>query len=690
MEGNERIFQYRFLPKPVRDFFLDSGLDDIELIAKTHGLSQNAIDELDNIQQEVLFGYEPIDKIPNLLKVRLKYDDTLAKEVTLDLIEKRFLPLDAFLQATAFRVFAQLGGNVTVVNIKRVDNIAMNVSQVRRRVEEFVLDSKAAELAATEVPEPAKPDQVPAESAKPEPVEAKLKPVEQRESEPVIAKPEIAEKKPEPIVVEPKPIVPEKPKAVAPEAPKPVVPEKPKVIVPEASKEIQDPKLQSKPESQVKARPQGKSPAPPPPRQEKEFEPGTAPLREKLREMDKVMDSDKEELKGEAFNSGLVSGTLDPSHELAPPPPMVVEAPKPTGGRKGRRIRRRAVIQPIEADTPRIKEQPPRITEQPPKNVEAKFTPKQVEPIAVLASEVDVPAQKPVQEKVIKLERQPVKPQSTPAKPSAKGSILDIEHEAEIANIVNELKESGDNAPRALNHPKIDEVQRKLSLSFPSNEIQKRFRVLVGSRLSGVRTIDDFKLALERPIAKGGLALDKHTADRVIEVIEGHKVTTGEAAQKKAEDGKKEYVEKRTEKYKQTTVKQPAENPTTVKNLSVQSGKGPVTDVRKPKRLIGPIDEIRHMNVDDFRRMPGSIADAIENIKDDIFQIGQHDPGRHIKAIEAWRGSPLVKYYQSILSQTLQTGAPVKKTLSDREANPKKLTIEEFDGIRSLNSNLRY
>ncbi len=689
MEGNERIFQYRFLPKPVRDFFLDSGLDDIELIAKSHGLSQEAIDELDTIQQEVLFGYEPIDKIPNLLKVRMGYDDALAKQVTLDLIEKRFLPLDSYLQATAFRLFAQLGGNITVVNIKRIDNVTFNVSQVRRSVDEFAQERRAAELAAKT-----------AEAAKPA-VEVTAKPVVEDPARPVgeiaaktapqpkpVPKPESIPK-PEP-AKEPEPKPEPAPQKKTEPQPKPEPrPAPKKVEAPKAVPETKQPPAPPvKPKPRLKQKPQKKTGPKPPAQVNVNIAPKPDPLKKALKEMDKAMDSDGEELKGEsAIDTGLVSGALDPSHELAPPPPMVVEAPRPTEGRKGRRLKRRSAAQPIKSDTPRVKESPKAERPKPKPVEEAPLKP--IEPLATLNSSANVEVKEPVQEKTVKMAPRPASAKAS--KPVPKGSILDVAHEAEIANIVNELKESGDNAPRALNHPKIDEVQRKLSLTFPSSEIQKRFRVLVGSRLSGVRTIEDFRLALARPVSKGGLALDEHTADRVIELIEGHKVKVSSSAKKQTDQGKRDYVKERTKKYEQAPKISKSTNSEVkpVRGISASS-KGPVTDVKRPRRLIGPIDELRQMNVDDFRRMPGSIADAVENIKDDIVQIGQHDPGRHIKAIEAWRSSPLVRYYQVILSRTLQSGVPVKATLGDSASNPKKLSIDEFEAIRNLNATLRY
>ena len=380
MPSTDRIFLYRFLPDEIRAFFLDSGLGDVEQIAKTYGLSNEAVDELDRIQQEVLFGYEPVDKVRNLIQERLKFDEKLATNVALDLIEKRFLPIDSFLGAMAFRTFANLGGNPTVASVKRIDASGGTVVDVRQRLAEYTAQT------AVEI------------------------------------------KKAEPSVMVPSPKVAEE--------------------VKEAIKTT--------------------------------------------RAFDAALDKQDED-EGRDRSRPVHAGEpikLDPSHELTAPEKL---------------------LPLVEGEEEGVKQKP---------TTDA------------------APPSKP-KETVVKL-KPPVKKISFPG----------IEEEAEVARMMQKLQQTGTQAPPSIEHKKIDEVQRRLSLTFPSAELDKRFRVVLGARLSGVRTDDAFKSALERPVDDGGLGLDMHTVQRIMEEVEGHKQDVAEEATRRQQQAKDQYVVEKQAVYK--------------------------------------------------------------------------------------------------------------------------------------------
>jgi hypothetical protein len=138
MEGTDRPFLYRFLPPEVRSFFLERGWEDLELLRERYGLAPQAVEVLDTLQQEILFGYEPIDKLENLIRTRLKYDDVLTRRVAMDMVELRFLPLDAYLNAAPYRLYAAMGGNTTVLRIASVPHGGITASMVRRTQEVFL------------------------------------------------------------------------------------------------------------------------------------------------------------------------------------------------------------------------------------------------------------------------------------------------------------------------------------------------------------------------------------------------------------------------------------------------------------------------------------------------------------------------------------------------------------------------
>lgn len=138
MEANTRPFLYRFLPPEVRAFFLERGWEDLELLRERYGLAPQAVEVLDELQQEILFGYEPMDKLENLIRTRLKYDPVLTRRVAMDMVELRFLPLDAYLNAAPYRLYVEMGGNTTVLHIASVPHGGITASIVREAQDAFL------------------------------------------------------------------------------------------------------------------------------------------------------------------------------------------------------------------------------------------------------------------------------------------------------------------------------------------------------------------------------------------------------------------------------------------------------------------------------------------------------------------------------------------------------------------------
>lgn len=639
-EQTQRTFLYRFLPDPVRDFFFESGIDDIKLIAQQFGLSGDAEDQLDQIQQEVLFGYEAVDKVPNLIRMRLGYDQAQANRIALALIERRFLPIDSYLNTTAFRTFTSLGGNVNVAQVQKVEVTGATVRDTREELDEYL-----AVQAVLEGDEE----------------EGDVDSGEEEIEEEVVAEP-VQEPKDQSEVAEP-PLDPgleqEKLDRLkrAFEGARTKKPEKPAVKTMRAFDASQD---RHQPERRGEKKEGEKV-------QSSEFR-----VHESKKKTKKEIRDSKSKIRNPK------SEKPKPKAELAPPPP-VVEVAKKKEKRSEKRDQRKVKAQ-----------QKGSVNESPISNL-----------------------QSPTKEKVIAPKQHTKKPRT---------SILDVEHEAEVAAMMRKLKDTGLQAPRGLENEKIDDVKRRLSLTFPSAEIEKRFRVLVGARLSGVRSEQDFADALTRSIEKGGMGFDASARDRVIEDISAHVSGVQGQAEQKHKAEKEAFVQKRQEGYgvgmkkgdgrmedaalgsPTSTVKRPPppQGPTPSGAKAVLSTtsvpqkpvgpaqKPPVVDVKYERRLVGPIEELRRMNLDDFRRLPGDANEAMEAIRDDIQNLGDQDPGLRVRAIEGWRSSPLVATYQKILGAALHEGLPVSDILKDEKKNRAGLHNDEFQAIHALNKQLRY
>ncbi|MEK7108196.1 MAG: hypothetical protein AAB898_00835, partial [Patescibacteria group bacterium] len=120
------------------------------------------------------------------------------------------------------------------------------------------------------------------------------------------------------------------------------------------------------------------------------------------------------------------------------------------------------------------------------------------------------------------------------------------------------------------------------------------------------------------------------------------------------------------------------------------AGKRPVVDVTYERRLVGPLEELKRMTLADFRRLPGTVEERIEAIRQDVDALRAQDPALRIQAIEAWRSSPLMRLYQRLLSLALQEGVPVERVLADAAKNPDRMQSEEIAAVRTFNRTLRF
>ncbi|MBT6254499.1 hypothetical protein HOI83_04715 [Candidatus Uhrbacteria bacterium] len=636
--AEENIYIYSILPDEIREFFLDSGLKDLDQIGEAYGLSTTVVDGLDDIQQELLFGYAALDSVENLIRVKLGLEAPLARKVSLDLLRTRFLPIDSYMMSSAFRTYANLGGDVSVSTVKRIDATGGTVKDIR----------KANDIAVAEV-------------------KVKRAQAASREREKV-NEPEVVEKIDEeieveaPVKAEPAPKPPPAPTPepkVAPPAPVARVVEAP--VKPKAAVAPPSVPVQKTPPVKPAVKPVPAKKPLVPPSLPKRQEPKVVKV---VRRYDDKLDKMHPASKGE-------------KRELAPPPPMIVDAEPPA-------------------------------------------TKKDVGPMVTSHVEVETdvkptPAQPKAKKSLRRKSEVVVKPKKRAPVAVKKELFPNVANEAAAASTMQDLKKTGQKAPESLENKKIDEVQRKLSLSFPSSELNKRFRVVLGARYSGVRSAADFKKALEQPIEKGGLALSEHAVNRVVEEVETSISGEHGDAVAKHKAGKEEMVKKKQEKYGAPSSKDPKSSSSPALGASASksvsqkkstaktvlstpsmaprvtpSGKKPVTDVRYKKRLVGPIEEFRRMNIDDFRRLPGDISVVQENLMEDINMLGEGDPGLRIRAIEAWRESPLVMMYQKLMGMALQEGIAIESVLKDAKRNPKGMTKEEIDVVRRINSTLRY
>jgi hypothetical protein len=125
--------------------------------------------------------------------------------------------------------------------------------------------------------------------------------------------------------------------------------------------------------------------------------------------------------------------------------------------------------------------------------------------------------------------------------------------------------------------------------------------------------------------------------------------------------------------------------------MSVGSnGKVRMTDVKKVK-ITGPIDEIRYMDLVNFRRLSDSPAESFNKINKKLKVLEEVDYSKMIEGIKAWRQSPINKLYLKIFSKSSNEGHSVDSVIEElKDSGKDYLSKEEIKALMDFNKTLNF
>lgn len=114
-------------------------------------------------------------------------------------------------------------------------------------------------------------------------------------------------------------------------------------------------------------------------------------------------------------------------------------------------------------------------------------------------------------------------------------------------------------------------------------------------------------------------------------------------------------------------------------------------DVKHVPKLTGPIDELREMNVVNFRRLNSNPREAVLKIKKKIAFLEEESYTKRFEGIKAWRQSPVNKLYLEIGQESIINKKPVNVIINNRrQARKPFLSEAEFKAVMDLNKDLRF
>lgn len=153
------------------------------------------------------------------------------------------------------------------------------------------------------------------------------------------------------------------------------------------------------------------------------------------------------------------------------------------------------------------------------------------------------------------------------------------------------------------------------------------------------------------------------------------------------------FFQKEKETRSEFTSEKPVQSEIKIINYAIESsgrqGKIKMEDIKYKPKIMGPIDELRHMDLINFRRLGPDPFQSAENVKNKIGLFNEYS--KRQEGIMAWRQSPLNKLYLEMGGASISQRQPIDVIIEERKVAGKDyLTPPEFEAIIKLNKELRF
>ncbi len=120
------------------------------------------------------------------------------------------------------------------------------------------------------------------------------------------------------------------------------------------------------------------------------------------------------------------------------------------------------------------------------------------------------------------------------------------------------------------------------------------------------------------------------------------------------------------------------------------SGKVKMDDIKRVKTM-GPVDELKYMDLANFRRLAEDPSESFEKIGQKLKVLENIDYGKMLEGIKAWRQNPINKLYLNIFAQAGNEGKSVSQIIKERkDAGKEYLSQEEINSLLKFNKKISF
>ena len=110
-----------------------------------------------------------------------------------------------------------------------------------------------------------------------------------------------------------------------------------------------------------------------------------------------------------------------------------------------------------------------------------------------------------------------------------------------------------------------------------------------------------------------------------------------------------------------------------------------------PARLVGPIEELAQLTLQDHRKIAKTPAEAAARIAEKLALLEKDSYTKRAEGVKVLRGSPLMATYADVVNAALIAKRTVEEEVKTRVAKDKAaMTWEEVQALMGLNQQLRF
>lgn len=257
----------------------------------------------------------------------------------------------------------------------------------------------------------------------------------------------------------------------------------------------------------------------------------------------------------------------------------------------------------------------------------------------------------------------------------------------------------------------VEEVVRRLGFSV-SPDLQGRMKSLVLAKLKDIKSAEEIKEVLVKPVKNGGLGLTDVQAEKVVQVCQRIGVSENLDDGKKTEPpvlkGKTPSMSLMVEPPELPMVI-PTYNTVATKNTTLHAAPSkeekekivskilhesiaqepifkissqPVTkqtmqDISVSEEEMGPVEELKSMTLEDFRRISSNPEEAAKRVLQKMLNLKEESFVWYLDGVAAFRNSPLYVEYMSNICRSLSE----RKTVANVLASQNGIKLSEVVAI---------